>query len=77
MSNLNKKAKQIIKESLYFVLGTVGQDNKPWVTPLFYCFDEELNFYWISPKDSLHSKNIEENGEVSLVIFNSQAPIWT
>lgn len=77
MSELIDKAKRIIKENLYFTLGTVGADNKPWVSPLFYCFDEELNFYWVSPKDSFHSKNIKENGRVSLVIFNSQAPIWT
>ena len=76
-SELVKTAKKIIEENIYFTLGTSSKNNRPWVTPLFYSFDENLNLYWLSPKSSLHSKNIKGNSETSVVLFDSRAPKWT
>lgn len=71
------KAKNIIKNNIYLTLGTVNKDEGGWVTPLFYAYDEKYDFYWISPKDSVHVKNNERNKNSTIVIFDSHAPKWT
>ncbi len=75
--DLLKLAKNIILKNLYLTLATAGRDNKPWATPLFYCYDDKFNFYWVSPKLSLHSQNIKSNPNVSVVVFDSQSPKYT
>lgn len=74
MDEYVNKAKQIITENIYCTIATASLDSKPWISPVFYAFDEELNIYWVSDKNALHSKNLRENPQGAIVIFNSQAP---
>jgi len=69
---LNQKAKDIIAQNIYLTLSTMG--DKPWAAPLFYCTDQEYNFYFISQPDALHSKHIIDNPHVAFAIFDSHAP---
>ena len=69
------KAKGIIDRNKYMVVATSGKDSKPWCAPVFYAYDDEFSFYFVSATDSLHVQNINENSQVSLVIFDSQQPI--
>ena len=77
--NIDKveEAKGVIKNNIYLTLGTVNEDLSGWVTPLFFACDDDYNFFWISPKDSLHSKNNLRNKNSTIVIFDSRAPKWT
>lgn len=68
-----KKAKKVIEENSFMVLATTDQQY-PWVTPVFYAHDENYNFYWHSAPVTKHSKFIEQNPNVSIVIFNSTNP---
>ncbi len=68
-----ERAKEIISVSSYVVLATVSDKGEPWNAPVFYASDESLNFYWGSYKGAQHSQNIENNGLVYIVIFNSTA----
>lgn len=68
-------ANAIIDANRYLTLGTSDQDGTPWLTPLYYTPDNYTDFYWISPPDATHSRNIGVRPEVSLVIFDSQATI--
>ena len=68
------KAKQIIEENIYCTLATASLDGVPWISPVFYGYDENFNIYWISDKDAKHSQLLRENPQISIVIFNSQAP---
>lgn len=72
-----EKFTHLIKTNIYRTTGSVGSDGVPWVTPLYYAYDEQLNLYWISPKDSWHSKNIQHNSNTSFTCFDSHAPKWT
>lgn len=67
---LKKIAKDIIEKNIYLTLATSG-DNTPWSAPLYYCIDDDYNFYYISQMDSLHTKHILENPRVSFSIFDS------
>lgn len=73
-TDASSKAKQIIEENIYCTLATTSLDGTPWVSPVFYGYDENFNIYWISDKDAKHSQLLRENPQVSIVIFNSQAP---
>jgi nitroimidazol reductase NimA-like FMN-containing flavoprotein (pyridoxamine 5'-phosphate oxidase superfamily) len=68
------RAKDIIEEVIYITVATSDNNGQPWNTPVFAAYDEDLNFYWGSSKNSQHSKNIEHNPNVFLVIYDSSAP---
>lgn len=69
-----EKAKQILEDNIYCVIASSSKDGKPWISPVFYGYDENYNIYWISDKDARHSELIRNNPQVAIVIFNSQAP---
>lgn len=69
-----EKAKQIIAENIYMTIATASTDGKPWVSPVFFAFNEQYNLCWVSNKDSQHSTLIRNNPQVAIVIFNSKAP---
>ena len=65
--------KRMIEENLYLTISVCDLSGHPWIANLFYVFDRNYNFYWYSPKTSKHSKLIQENSNVAISIFNSQA----
>lgn len=71
---LAKRAAEIIHKILYITIATVSKDGQPWNSPVYSVFDKDLNFYWSSDKDSQHSRNIRENKNVFLVIYDSTVP---
>lgn len=67
-------AKEIIKGNIYCAISTASTDGKPWISPVFFAYDDNYNIYWVSNKDSRHSKLIRSNPQVAIAIFNSQVP---
>lgn len=67
----NKRVAEIINKIQYITIATIGQDGQPWNSPVYSGFDEHLNFYWSSDKDSQHSKNIRKNSKIFIVIYDS------
>ncbi len=72
-----EKAKAIISEIIYITIATSSKDGQPWNTPVYSAFDQEHNFYWASDQNGQHSKNIRENSNVFLAIYNSTVPEGT
>ena len=68
------RAKEIISQIKYVVIATASKDAQPWNTPVTAAFDETYNFYWTSMANTQHSKNIRENANVYIVIFDSTVP---
>lgn len=73
----NKRAAEIIKEIKYITIASVSSHGQPWNTPVYSAFDNDLNFYWFSDKNSQHSQNVRGNDKVLLVIYNSTVPEGT
>ena len=69
-----KQAKQIIAENIYMTISTASLDGKPWISPVFFAYDESYNLYWVSNKDARHSLLIRINPQVAIVVFTPQAP---
>ncbi len=72
-----QKAKQILQKILYITIATSTKDGNPWNSPVYSAFDKNYNFYWASDQNGQHSKNIAENPNIFLVIYDSTAPEGT
>jgi uncharacterized protein YhbP (UPF0306 family) len=70
-------AKAIIDSNMYMVLGTADASGQPWVSPVYFAPAKYKQFYWVSSPEVRHSRNIATRPQVSIVVFNSQAPIGT
>ncbi|KKQ89587.1 MAG: hypothetical protein UT12_C0011G0043 [Candidatus Curtissbacteria bacterium GW2011_GWC2_38_9] len=70
---LIKRAKTIISKILYITIATSNKLGIPWNTPVYSAFDKDYNFYWISWRKNQHSKNIKENSQIFIVIYDSTA----
>lgn len=77
MNSDTEKAKQIIADNIYMTIATAYSDGKPWISPVFFAYDESYNLYWTSNKDALHSQLIRANPQVAIIIFDSKAPEGT
>lgn len=69
-----KKAKEIIEENIYMVISSASRKGKPWISPVFFAYDNYYNLFWVSNRNSRHSQLIQNNSAIAIVIFNSQAP---
>jgi len=70
-------ARTIIDANLYMTLGTADTAGQPWVSPVYFASTGYTVFYWVSSPDARHSQNIAVRPQISVVIFDSQAPIGT
>lgn len=75
VDGLIKKVQKLIKENNYITVATVDELGNPWCSPLNCAYDEDFNFYWKSPADCQHSKNIKQNGKAFFVVFDSRVPV--
>ena len=75
---LVKRAKEIIEKIIYITVASVTPEGKPWNSPLYSAYDKDnYTFYWVSPRATQHSKNITENPDVFLTIYDSTVPEGT
>jgi Pyridoxamine 5'-phosphate oxidase len=75
--DLAAMARRIIDSNLYMTLGTADQAGRPWVSPVYYAAAGYTEFYWVSSPEATHSRNLATRPHVSIVVFDSQAPIGT
>jgi len=66
-------AQRTLDEIAIAALATTSPDGHPWNAPVYVAFDRRA-FYWSSRRDAQHSRNIESNGVVMLVVFDSITP---
>ena len=68
------RAREIIQRILYVTIATVSSEGRPWNSPVYSAYDNHANFYWTSSPEAQHSRNIDYNGKVFLVIYDSTVP---
>lgn len=73
MKSLLSSAKKMIAENIYMTIATASKNGRPWISPVYFAYDNKFNFYWSSAKSSLHSRLIKNNNRVAVVVFNSNA----
>ena len=72
--NQADKARAVIDNNNHMTIATINADGKPWITPVFYVHDDHFSLYWVSYKESKHSKNIQSNPDVAISIYGSVPP---
>lgn len=70
-------AREIIDANQYMVLATADSTGRPWASPVYFANSGYAEFFWVSSPDATHSRNIAVRPQVSIVVFDSQAPIGT
>ncbi len=68
-----KKAKRIISKNIYMTIASSSKGGKPWISPVFFVYDNNYNLYWVSNKNARHSKLVNKNPQAAIVIFDSSA----
>jgi hypothetical protein len=74
-SDLDAVAREILDSSFYMTLGTADADGHPWVSPVFFAADRYRDLYWLSSPEATHSRNLAVRPELSIVVFDSRAPV--
>jgi hypothetical protein len=73
--DLDARARDVIDGNRYMVLGTLDSSGRPRVSPVYFTHDSYTDFYWVSSPASHHSANVARQPAISIVIFDSSAPI--
>jgi nitroimidazol reductase NimA-like FMN-containing flavoprotein (pyridoxamine 5'-phosphate oxidase superfamily) len=71
------RAGDFIDFNAYMTLATADENGFPWASPVWYAAEGYAHFYWVSSPEARHSRNVAARPEVSIVIFDSQAPVGT
>jgi hypothetical protein len=56
-----EKAKDILASNIYMCLATCD-GSQPWITPVYFSFDENLTFYFVSAPDTDHVRYSRPHG---------------
>jgi hypothetical protein len=76
--DLDAVARAILDANHYMTLGTADADGRPWVSPVFFAAAAGYReLYWISSPEATHSRNLATRPQLSIVVFDSQAPVGT
>jgi len=71
MHELIDRATQVFAGNRFLVLGTVDDDGRPRVSPVYFTHADQRDFYWVSSPESHHSRNIAARPRISFVVFDS------
>lgn len=74
MKDVIQKLAQDILDKGYFLSLATLDDGGLWVSDVFYVADDDWNIYWLSARDTRHSKAIEQNPEVAGAITITTTP---
>jgi nitroimidazol reductase NimA-like FMN-containing flavoprotein (pyridoxamine 5'-phosphate oxidase superfamily) len=67
----------LIEQCRYMVLASADASGTPWSSPVYFAPVTFRELVWVSRPEARHSRNIAQRAEVSLVVFDSSAPIGT
>ena len=73
--DLDEVARAIIDGNQYMVLGDADEGGRPWVSPVYYAPSGYSELYWVSSPEAQHSRNLAARRELSIVVFDSRAPV--
>jgi nitroimidazol reductase NimA-like FMN-containing flavoprotein (pyridoxamine 5'-phosphate oxidase superfamily) len=74
-ADLIAMARTVIDANRYMTVATADEDGRPWVSPVYFTPIRYRDLYWVSSPNARHSRNLDRRPDVSIVVFDSQAPI--
>jgi hypothetical protein len=70
-------ARAVLDPAAYMTLATADAQGRPWVSPVWFATVDSREFVWVSKPGAQHSRNLAERPEVSIVLFDTHAPLGT
>src|SRR4051794_40299993 len=70
-------AHAIIVGNAYMTLATADAAGVPWGTPVWFAPEADRRSSWVSAPGARHSRTLAVRPQLSLVVFDSTAPIST
>lgn len=67
---INASISEILNENRLLSMATVSEHGG-WINTAFYCFNKNMQFFFLTEVGSQHSKNLGENATIALTIFDS------
>lgn len=61
--------KKYLADHFQMVLAT--SDTFPWISTLYYSFDDQMNIYFLTSPDTIHGKQLKSNPKVAIAIADS------
>lgn len=68
-------ARRVIDWNRFMTIGTADDGGIPWVSPVWHAPVEYRESFWVSSPDARHASNIATRPQVSIVVFDSSAPV--
>jgi hypothetical protein len=66
-----RRARETFESIRYATIATSNNQGDPWNSAVHSVHDREANVYWVSDKQSQHSRNIRHNPNVFIVFYDS------
>src|SRR5579884_464940 len=66
-----KSLLECLESTDYCSIATVDEKGV-WVNPVYFAWDEDFNFYFISQPQVRHMQNIKENKTVAMAIYKTE-----
>jgi len=66
-TTIEQTIRRYLPQVIHMSLATVA-DNKPWVFEVHYAFDDDLNLYIVTSRESRHGQEVAKNANVSGII---------
>lgn len=73
MTDLDDAARRQLEANRFMVLGTVDPSGRARVSPVWFSLVDHREVYWLSNPEAHHSRNVERQPEVAIVVFDSRA----
>lgn len=74
MTEVEKYIRKYLDDCNLMQLGTVGDDNKPWVCTVWFAHDKDMNIYWFSSTKRRHSVDVKTRPSVSAAFCIPKSP---
>ena len=63
---------ELLEENRLLSMATVSPDGTPWAHNVYFCYDAELNFYFLTRPGSRHAANLANSaGQVAATVADS------
>lgn len=76
-AKLAKLLKAYLRDTSMMQLATSSPDGKPWVSNVWFVFDDKFNIYWVSSRSVRHSVEVKANPHVAASICAVNTPLDT
>lgn len=63
---------ECIKSTDYFCIATIDEKNGVWSNPVYFAWDANFNFYFISQMHSRHMQNLSRDPKIAISIYKTE-----